>query len=192
MEKRERRIIDGKFFSSETWRKLTSRLTLLCKRYNKSQHSEDVINDYACNLLEGKSHYQTLNHFFIDYSIKKGWYKKPDQNSRKCDLEKGLHLDEYSHLLDFEDVYNLPDDICKKSNLTATQQRVVQFTSDGYHQKQISEEIGVSESRVCQMMKEVRHKIEQRVEVDNFLNSINVNGEARKWANRVWKNKKIK
>lgn len=147
--------IEEIFFKSKKWNELSKRLTFICRKYNKFQFSEDIINSYALHLLEEKGNNQTLEQFFMDYSKKVRWYVRGKDIEEKKELTKAapLHLCKPNAFYEQGINPNLYFDI-KRIKLRYA--LVIKLKIYGFFLTEIGEVLGIAPSNVSTMLKNIK------------------------------------
>lgn len=136
--------------------KLKRRLRFLCRKFGKQQYFEDIYHDYVVHILEGRGQHQTLDQFFIDHSRKKKWCQR---DTVKTPLPKFVSHDQH----DFLKGKSKTEDPFKLEPLEALKgsERALAFLyfKYGMNQKELGELYQVSESRISQVLKDIKRRL---------------------------------
>lgn len=175
--------------TDEEFKKFKVRIAGLGPKYGYGpDEAEDITQEVMLMWAErGFRTGQTLEQAIIDCLRKQSGRKGSDSYTARTELKNAASIDDV-----FEYTGLAGPDMAERESLGSyvrylkpVEQFVLTMMVDGYNQKSIADELGVTESRVCQRMKSIREVIGRshydEFELYEFLSELNLTEETKRW-----------
>jgi RNA polymerase sigma factor (sigma-70 family) len=153
-------------FSAEKYEEWRRRLGFILARYGRSQEADDAVNEFCQGMLEGKHQHQTLDQFVVDYLRKSSGDKRSRSYSERQNLINADSFEPDRHEREHR------DDSCGDMDTRIDFRRMLgairvpvyryifsSFYAGGLTMKEIAEDLGVTESRVSQLLSKAEYEV---------------------------------
>lgn len=166
------------FSRKEDYERLTKYISNVLRRFSISESVEDFAQEYVLGVLEGKNRHQTIEQFVIDVLRKRSGRKGTSGYDQRLALVSARNIEDIQVSDRRAPQDNLDARIHSDRMRSFVKQREWHLYSEGYSLKEIGELTGVSQSRISQKLKVQKDIVEKYY----FLEELNFNPEAKKWA----------
>ncbi len=141
------------FFESNEWKLLSTRLRWLCARIGRRQEADDIVQQYALDLMRGKSQYQPLDYWLIDYSRKRKWTSR----NKTAPILQALTEND----LGFVEGSEYKELVISFAEKLKTPERVMFLLTwlHDFNQVEVGELFNISASRVSQRLSKIYREI---------------------------------
>lgn len=167
--------------------KLKQRVAIALKKFNgNSDEQEDATQDILCAWLSrGFKRGQTVDQAVIDYLRKQSGRKGTSGYQQRLNLHNASSTEGLRDLGIEPRVGGDCNDIAKL--LRGRDRRLFMSLAEGETLLEIANRIGLSESRVCQMVKEINSKLKRILYLADLFSGLDLDETDRQWVQNVIK-----